>query len=735
MKLTIESRPLSRRSFLVTAGSFGAIVAFGGRPTEVGAASFTDPVGQFRPNAFVTIGADGMVTVVCPASEMGQGAMTVLPLLIAEDMDADWNDVRIVQAPANQEVYGNPGRGGRQLTGGSETVWGYYEMMRLVGAQTKMALLMSAADLWTVPRTELTSSPGCVNHEATGRSLSFGEIAALGSIPHHVPTVELADLKPLSDCRYIGRTDMDRVDIPGKVDGSAIFGLDVRLPGMLYGAILRAPVGGEAPESIDSDAASAVSGVVRIVRLEHGVGVIAETVEAAMRAKELLNATWTTSSQLREYSSDAALMQYRDIGRDLSQIGVSETVGADVSDAFAGAATILEFDYLNEHVYHATMEPMTATALVHGDQVEVWAPTQGPAASQIFAARAAGTAPENVKVNTTLIGGGFGRKAEGDFIADAVLLAREVQGRPVKMTWSREDDVRHCQYRPLTAQHVRVGLDDAGHILGWQHRIVGESVFARTVPAVLEAAGGMDSVLIEGAHLNYAVPAHQIDYVRQDSGQPVGFWRGVGVGYTRFCVESVLDEIAAATGRDPLEYRLELLVHEPRARRVLQTVARMAEWGREREGRALGIAYSDMWAHCAQIAEVSLDRDSGVITLHSVWCAVDAGVAVQPRNIEAQIMGGIIHGASHALFEEISIVDGEVQQSNFHDYRVMRVSEAPQVHVEILEAAESGPAGIGEVGLPPVAPAIANAVARLTGGRRLRHLPFSPDRVRSAISA
>lgn len=733
--LQLHSRALSRRSFLVSAGGIGIAVAFGGLPRDAsGAAAVPAVDGGYRPNAWVTIAADGMVTVMSPASEMGQGIMTTLPLLIAEDMDADWDKVRIVQAPSDAETYGNPGFYGIQLTGGSESTRGYYEMLRLIGAQTRKIILASAAGLLKVPVGELATEPNRVVHAPSGRSLDYGAIAEAGELPDPLPQATVADLKPIARCRYIGNPTINRVDVAAKVDGSAIFGIDVQRPDMLYGAVLRAPVQGERPDAIDDGEARAVPGIMHIVPLPYGVGVIGETIEATMRAKDLLNVTWSTSSRVRRYTSDRLLDQYRTAGRDLSQAGVAAHTAGDAAAAIAGADRVVSVDYLADHVCHATMEPMNATALVTGDTVEIWAPTQGPTGTQGFAAAAAGTTPDKVKVNTTLLGGGFGRKAEADFIVDAVSLAKAVQGRPVKVVWSREDDVQHDKYRPLAAQHIQVGLDADGAILGWRHRIVADSIFARTMPAMFEGDGGVDGVVIEGAHFNYAVPAHRIEYIRQDSGRDVGFWRGVGAGYTKFCIECVIDEIAAAKGADPLALRLELLKDQPRARKVVETVARMAEWDRRRDGRALGLAYSNAWSHCAQIAEVSLDRDTGEIRLHTVWCAVDAGVAVQPRNIEAQMIGAITHGASHALFERINIVDGEAQEANFDTYRVMRMSEAPEIHVTVISTPDHPPSGVGEVGLPPIGPAIANAVARLTGGVRLRHYPFLPERVKAALS-
>jgi isoquinoline 1-oxidoreductase beta subunit len=733
----LRATALSRRSFLVTVGGAGVAVAFGGLPSgALGAGMATAAAGDFKPNVWVTIAADGMVSIICPASEMGQGVMTSLPLLIAEDMDADWDKVRIIQAPSDAKKYGNPGFYGVQLTGGSETMRGYYQPLRLVGAQTRKIILAIAASRLKVRVSELTTEPNKVVHARSRRSLSYGEIAAVGRLPDPLPQATDADLKPLDQCRYIGRRNIDRIDVPAKVNGTARFGIDVELPDMLYGTVLRAPVPGEKPETVDDAAARAVKGVTHIVPLPYGVGIIGETFDAVRRAKELLNVTWSRSSRVRRYNSSHLAEAYRDIGRNLAQAGVAAHAQGDAPAAIAGASRIIAADYLSDHVHHATMEPMNATARFSGDTVEVWAPTQGPTATQGFAARTAGTTPAKVKVHTTLLGGGFGRRAEADFIIDAVSLAKEVPGRPVKVIWSREDDVRHGKYRPLAAQHVQVGLDAGGNIVGWRHRVVADSIFARTMPDMFKGDGGQDNVVTDGTIFSYRVPAHLVEFIRQDNGRDVGFWRAVGYGYNNFGVECVIDEVAAAKGVDPVAFRLELLRDVPRARQVIRAVAAMAEWDRARDGRALGLAYSDAFdAHCAQVAEVSLNRESGEIRVHNVWCVVDPGVAIQPLNIEAQVAGAIVHGASHALYEQINIVDGQVQESNFDTYRVMRMSEMPQIHVRVTPSPENRPAGIGEVGLPPTGPAIANAVARLTGGVRLRHYPFLPERVKAALNA
>ena len=735
-ELNVHTRSISRRSFLITAGTVGIAVSYGNLPSQAFAATIaTETAGNYNPNAWVTINHDGTVTIISPASEMGQGVMTTLPLLIADEMDAEWSKVKVVQSPSDAEKYGNPGFYGIQLTGGSETVRGYYEPLRLVGGQTRMILLHSAAEILDKPVTELTTEPGVVVHTPTQTRISYGEISRLGKIPDPLPQITAADLKQPDQWHYIGKKDLPRIDVPSKVDGSAIYGIDVQLPDMLYGAVIRPPVQGETPANIDDSEAKNVPGITKIVQLPYGVGIIGETIEATIRAKEMLSIEWTTGSRIRNYSSASLIEEYRKAGSDLSQTGVHAVKKGEAAQAIASSDTLIEVDYLSDHVYHATMEPMNATALVSDDGVDVWAPTQGPTFTQGFAAQTAGTTTDKVRVHTTMLGGGFGRRAERDFVDDAVSLAKEVKGRPVKAVWSREDDVRHGKYRPLVAQHVRVGLTSSGAISGWQHRVAADSIFARTLPPVFEDAGGLDDVVTEGADFNYDMPTHEVEYLRQDNGLDIGYWRAVGCGYTKFAVECVVDEIAAARNIDPAQQRLELLAGEPRARKVIENTVKMSDWSRPREGRALGLAYSDSFgAHCAAVAEVSVNRENGQIRVHKVWTTVDPGVAIQPQNIEAQMTGAITHGISHALYEQINVVNGEVQEGNFDTYRVIRMSEIPEIEVSILGDPTQKPSGMGEVGLPPIGPAIANAFARLTDGARLRHYPFLPDRVLEALN-
>ncbi len=729
MTMDIQTTVLSRRSFLVSTGGMSFAVAFGSSDAFAQGAAR-----GYKPNAWVTIETNGTVTIVSPAAEMGQGTKTAMPMLIAEDMDADWRRVKIVQAPSDAKSFGNPGFGGAMATGASRTTPGYYNLLRTVGVQTRKVILANAAEQMKVPVGELSTEPGTVVHKASGRRLSYGELAKTAKVIDPMPAATPAEFKPIAQCRYIGK-NIARVDIPEKVNGKAQYGIDIQLPNMLYGAVLRAPVQGEKPERIDDAAAKAIKGVVGIVPLPYGVGVVAETFEASKKAKEALKVTWSNGARARSYNSNQVLQDYLATSRDRSKAGVDIIKHGDTDAALTKAAKVLDFAYLSDHVAHACMEPMNATAVVRGDRVEIWAPTQAPTGAQAFGARMAETTPDKVVVHTTLLGGGFGRRLEPDFVIDAVLLAKTTPNRPVKVIWSREDDIQNDKYRPLNAQVFNVGLDAQNNIVGWRHRMAGESIYARANPNAYNGSGQKDAPFHDGAEVKYGFPAQHVQWVREQRGVDVGFWRAVGPGYTKFGVECVLDELAAMKGVDPLQYRLDMLSAEPRAQHVLRTVAQMAQWDRKRtNGRGLGIAYSNEWnAHCAQVAEVSLNRQTGEIRVHDVWCAVDTGVSILPKNVEAQIESSIVYGVSHALYEQINVKNGEVQESNFHDYRLMRMSETPNIHVGVIQTANN-PGGMGEVGLPTVGPCIANAVAQITGGKRLRHFPFLPDRVKAAIA-
>jgi len=712
---------LSRRAFLLSSASVAVVVAFGGL---VGPRKAWAQAATYQPNAWIRLAADGTVTIYSPASEMGQGVMTSLPLMLAEEMDLEWERVRVEQAPSDPEVFGNPLFGGNLTTGASRTTQGYFEVIRLAGLQARYALMAAAAKIWGVHVLELTTEPHRVVHPPSGRKLGYGEIALLAEVPAGLPRYRPEHLKPASRFRLIGK-DVPRVDVPDKVSGRARFGIDVRLPGMLYATVLRAPVQGETLDKFDDSAARRVPGVKKVVQLPYGVGVVADGYWNARKGRAALRGRWSQRSKARAYTSDKVLAEYRARARNFSDPGVEFEKVGDPEGAFRLAARTVRADYASEHVAHMCMEPMNCTARVVGDKIEIWASTQSPFILASAVSLAAGFKPENITCHVMLLGGGFGRRIDADYAVDAALLAKAVPGVPVKVVWAREDDVQNDKFRPLAAQHLSAGLDADGNLIALRHRIVAESIYARVAPAMLERSGGRDAPVNEGAYqLKYAIPNRVLNYLREQRAVDVGFWRGVGAGYTKFAIETFIDELAALARRDPVEYRLGLLGHEPRARAVIEEAARMAQWEHKRpRGHALGIAYSDTWnSHVAEVVEVSISRTTGKIHVHDVWCAVDCGVAVQPANIAAQVESAVMLGVSQALRERVVFRNGRPLHSNFHNYPVLRIDDAPRVHVKVL-ANDNRPGGIGEVGLPPVAPAIANAVAVLIG-KRLRKLPL-----------
>jgi isoquinoline 1-oxidoreductase subunit beta len=726
-----DARALSRRSFMVGTGAAGVVISFGSAADYALAAPGS---AAFKANAWISIADDGAVTIMAPASEMGQGVMTTLPAIIAEELDADWRKVRTVQSPSDAKTYGNPAWGGTLTTYGSSTIFGYWDKLRPIGAQARKVLLWNAAQQWKVPVAELTTEPGWVIHKNSRRKISYGELAKHAKMPDPLPEVGKDDLKPAAKYRLLGK-DLPRVDVPLKVNGMAKYGLDTQLPNMLYAAVLHQPVQGEKPDQIDDSAAKGVKGIMQIVPMPHGVGIIGDTVEGTKKAKALLQVTWSKTAAGRTYTSANISDDYRTIAGDWSQHGVEMLKEGDAPAAIASAAKVIKADFIAQHVSHACMEPMNATARVDGDKVEIWASNQSPSIMQFICAKVAGTSPDKVVINTPFLGGGFGRRSDGSEVAEAVMLAKAVPGRPVKLIWSREDDITNDTFRPLAAQRVEIGLDANNNMVGWRHRIVCESDFARTSPALFEKMGGKDPVSAGGGEFKYAVPAHLVDYVRAPRGIDVGAWRGIAPGYVKFAQETMIDEVAALKKVDPVAFRLALLKDEPRAAHIVDTVAKMANWGKKRApGRAVGIAYSDaIRGHTAVAAEVSVDRATGVIKVHQIWAAVDAGMALQPKNIDAQMESAIIFGLGAGLIEHIDIENGVVRQANFDAYRVLRMSDIPPMEIKVVSTANH-PTGIGEAGVPAVAPAIANAVAMLTG-KRLRHLPMSPARVQEALKA
>lgn len=726
----------SRRRFMTGAAglTFGVAVASPGlQELAIGAAEAA--TGSSKINNWVTVFTDGTVVIQSPAAEMGQGSLTSLPLIVAEEMDADWSKVRIIASPPNNQIYGNPAFRYLQYTAGSATVTGYFTNLRQFGAQVRYVLLDNAAQRWGVPLTEVVSAPGYAEHTKSGRRLSYGEIASFAKVPAQAPEVQL-DALDKAHFRLIGK-DVPRVDVASKTNGSAQYSIDVQVPGMVYGAILREPVDRAEPVQIDDRAARAVAGVLQIVPLKYGVGVIADTPWAAFKAKQALKVTWSNEARGWKHSSGSGFDAFARIARDESKKGVAwETVGQAVSE-LGKAQTIVEGEYRADYAYHAQMEPLNSVASVGKDGCEIWCGTQSQTIAVDAVAAALGLPADKIKFNGMLLGGGFGRRGNRDleFMVDSALLSKAV-GKPVKVLWTREDDIKNGRFRPQYVNRIRAAVDGKGKIVAWHHRVVSDEALAYMDPVRFKASQGRDNIAMRGTELpTYDIPNRLAEGLQQPTGIRTAPLRAIGVGQNSFANEVFIDEVAAKLGVDPVEFRIRQLAGTPlaqRGRRVIEEVARMADWGRKREGRGLGVAYLDYsGTQLAGIAEISLNKD-GRIRVHDFWCVIDAGVAIQPDNIVAQTESSIVYGIGLALTEHIDVSGGLVQQSNFFDYHVPRMRDIPNIHIKLVQT-PNHPTGAGQMATPLVPSAIANAFHQLTGVR-LRQQPLLPGRVQQAMS-
>jgi len=701
-----------------------------------GASLAQAPAGGARTvNAWASLSPDGTIWIVNPAVEMGQGSQTAIPLIIAEEMDADWSRVVIVPAAPDDKVYGNPGFRGLMYTAGSATVTGYWDVARTFGAQVRRVMMENAARLWNVPLAELSTEPSTVVHAKSGRRLGYGEIAAVAQLPAVAPAIKPEELKQPGQYRLIGK-DVMRVELPGKVDGSAQYSIDVQLPGMLYGAVLRGPVEGSGPVAIDERRARAIPGVLSIVRMPFGVGVIAETPWAAFGAKDALEVTWDRRARAFGHDSARAPALYAAAARDLTRSGKPWDSAGDAPGAMQKAAKIYESEYLCDYTYHAQMEPLNSVASVSaaGDACEIWCGTQSQTMAVAAVAKALGIAPEKVKLNLMLLGGGFGRRGHRDeeFVVDSVLLSKEVK-RPVKVLWTREDDVKNGRFRPLSVHYLRAGLDGAGRIVAWQHRVACDEITAFQDPVRYKGGGERDFLAMAGSELRtYDIPNRLAEQLPQQTGIRTSSLRGIGFGPNKFATEAFLDEIAVRHGLDPVDLRLQLLKNTPRGQAVVREVVAMSEYRRARPGRGLGFSFIDYsGTMVAAVAEASVDRKSGKITVHDFWLALDPGIAVQPDNVIAQTESSIIYGLGLSLTERISFKDGVVQERNIRDYGVPRLEDIPELHLKLLST-PNRPTGAGQMATPIVAPVIAAAVYAASGAR-VRHTPFLPERVLTAL--
>lgn len=729
-----------RRRFMIGAAGLTFGVTFGIPPILklAGGEAQAATAKQVTLSPWVTLSTDGTIAIMSPAAEMGQGSLTSLPIIFADEMDADWSRVRVVPAPPNDKVYGNPLFGGVQYTAGSATVTGYFNSLRQFGAQVRYVLVENAARHWGVPVSELATEPSVVVHAKSGRRLTYGEIAAFARVPAQAPEVEVEPVTK-AQFRLIGK-DVGRVDVPGKVNGTAQYSIDVQVPGMIYGAILREPMEGAAPEKIDDAAARAIEGVIKIVPLKYGVGVLAETPWAAFKAKNALKVTWSRTAKGWGFSNDKGYERFAAAAKDPQRKGVIWETKGDPQGAMKTAATVFEGEYRADYAYHAQMEPLNSVAAVSptADSVEIWCGTQSQTIAVTAVANALGIPEAKVKFNGMLLGGGFGRRGNRDveFIVDSALMSKAA-GRPVKVLWTREDDVHAGRFRPLYVNRIRAGLDASGKIVSWQHRVVSDRVLAFMDPVRYKTSKGRDNIAMRGTELpTYDVPDRMSEGLQEDTGMRTAPLRAIGVGQNSFANEVFIDELAARRGVDPVQFRLQLLDKTPRAlraRHVIEEAAKMADWSRKRPGRGLGIAYLDYsGTQLAGVAEVSVDRQTGAIKVHDFWCTIDVGVPVQPDNVVAQTESSIVYGLGLALTERITIVDGAVQQSNFNDYQVPRMMDLPELHIKLIQT-RNHPTGAGQMATPLVPSAISNAVFQLTGAR-LRQQPMLAERVKLALA-
>ena len=719
-----ESMKINRREFLKTSALVGGnlLVAFY-LPFGVGAEPSPAKAGSFAPNAFIRIDSEGVVTFTINKSELGQGAYTALPMLLAEELEVDLKAVRLESAPVDP-VYNSPGFA-FMMTAGSASVRSEWERLSKAGAAAREMLIAAAAETWKVDPKTCRAESGKVIH-AGGQSLPYGKLvekASRLSLPTKVK------LKDPSDYKIVGKP-VSRLDSLAKANGTAQYGLDVSLPGMLTAVIARSPVFGGQVVSFKGEEAKAVPGVVDLVQVSSGIAVVANGFWAARQGLDKLQVTWN-EGQWAELDTSRMRKEYAKLSATPGAVARKE---GDAAIAIGKAAKKLAAEYEVPYLAHAALEPLNIVVDLRKDACDIWTGNQCQTDIRDTAARISGLKPEQVAVHTPFVGGGFGRKASfgSPWTIEAVELAKALK-KPVKVIWTREDDIQGGYYRPMWSDRIAAGLDDKNNLVAWSHTIVGQSLAAGSPFEAFMVKDGVDSTSVEGAaDLPYKIPNLLVDLHSPRNGVPVFFWRSVGHSHTAFVVEGFLDEVAHAAGQDPFEFRRNLLKDKPRHLKVLELAAQKAGWQNKLpDGRGRGIAVHESFgSFVAQVAEVSVDP-KGEVRVHRVVCVIDCGRYVNPNTVEAQMEGGIVFGLSAALHGAITLKAGRVEQSNFHDYPVLRISEAPEIEVHLVQSQEN-PGGVGEPGVPPIAPAVANAIFAATRAR-LRTLPMTPQAVLAAM--
>lgn len=711
---------LSRRHFLQVGAAAGGGLIIGvalGTP-ELASAEIA---ATLAPNAFVRVDTNGMVTVVTPYVEMGQGTYTAVPMLVAEELEVEMSSVRYEHAPPNEKLYANPIIG-VQMTGGSTSIRASYEPLRRAGAAARIMLLQAAAQRWSVPESECHALNGEIIHAPSGRRSRYGVLVGDAA---RLPVPEKPALKAQSAFKVIG-TRTKRLDSAGKVNGSAVYGIDVKLPGMKFATLAQSPAFGGKLRSVDDSRARAVRGVRQIIRLDDCVAVVADHMGAAKKGLAALIIEWDDGPNARLATADV-VSSMAEASRGAAAVVRND---GDHAGALAGAVHKLEAVYEVPFLAHAAMEPMNCTVHVRPDGCEVWTGTQVLGRAHAAAVKVTGLPAQKVIVHNHLLGGGFGRRLEVDGVTRAVQIAKHVDG-PVKVVWSREEDIQHDMYRPYFYDRIGAGLDATGRPVAWNHRITGSSILKRWAPPAFR--NGWDFETVDCAvRPPYALPNVLVEYVNHEPPHiPTAFWRGVGPTHNVFVVESFIDELAALARKDPVAYRLALLGSNPRAHAVLTLAAEKADWGRplqRGQGRGVSLQFA-FGTYMAQVAEVEV-ASSGEVRIKRVVCALDCGVIVNPDTVDAQVRSAVLFGIAGALWGEITFKNGRVEQSNFHDYRPIRIHEVPEIQVYTIKSVEA-PGGMGEPGTSALAPAVTNAIFAATG-KRIRKLPVDPAMLRAS---
>ncbi len=711
----------SRREFLKgSAALVGGLVIGFYLPAKGGRAYAADapPKPVYPPNAFIRIAADDSITIVVNKSEMGQGVYTSLPMLIAEELEADWSRIKVESAPV-AAVYNHTGFG-MQMTGGSSSIPSSWEQLRKVGASARVLLIRAAAQQWGVPESECRAENSQVLHAKSGNKSSYGKLADAAA---RLPLPDKVELKLPKDFKLLGKP-MKRIDTPAKINGSAQFGLDVYIPGMLTVLIARSPVfGGQVKHFVATEALK-VAGVQGVYQVPTGIAVAASGFWPAKTARDLLEIEWNEGAGAA-LSTPQMRKEYLELAKTPGTVARKE---GDTVQGFKAAHKSINAEYEIPYLAHAAMEPLNVVVDLKPDHCTIWTGTQAQTMDRAAAAQTAMLNQDQVEIHTTFLGGGFGRRANprSDFVIEAVQVAMAVR-QPVKVMWTREDDMQGGNYRPMWSDHIEAAIAKNGKPLAWKHTIVGQSIVADTSFEAFMTRNGIDATSVEGAaNLPYLIPNLQVDLHSPKNAVPVQWWRSVGHSHTAFVVETMVDELAHLAGKDPVAYRLAMLPADSRYRGVLQLAASKAGWGKKKmpAGHALGVAVHESFnSYVAEVAEVSVDN--GKIRVHRVVAAVDCGMVINPDGVEQQIESAIVYGLSAALHGAITLDKGRVVQSNFHDYAPLRFSEMPQVEVHIV-ASTHPPSGIGEPGTPPIAPAVANALFTLSG-KRLRRMPFDQE--------